>query len=184
MNRLQDPHCEVALEALEPYLDGDLPPAEAARLREHLECCPDCAAELELAARIQRELRSLPELDCPPEVLERVRRTGRGEVVPFAPRRFAAGFRIAAAAAVLALAVGGGILFLHVQRQTERPTPQEIAQATREARFALAYLGKVTRRASLGVRDEVFEKRLVAPAVRSVSRSLGGPPAEQSKKEL
>src|SRR4030095_5011266 len=56
----QELRCDEALEILEAYLDGDLPAAEASRVREHLERCPACAAELELAGRIQRELRSLP----------------------------------------------------------------------------------------------------------------------------
>jgi anti-sigma factor RsiW len=177
MNRIDhELGCAEALEILEPYLDGDLPAAAAAGLRRHLERCADCAAELELAGKIQSELRSLPQLDCPPEVVERVRRAGGGVVVPFAPRRFASGLRLAAAAAVLALAVGGGALFLHVQRQADRPSPAEVAQATREARLALAYVGKVTRRAGLDVRDEVLVERLLTPAARSVSQSLAGTP--------
>jgi anti-sigma factor (TIGR02949 family) len=167
-----DLRCEEALELLEPYLDGDLSPAGASRLRAHLERCPSCAAELDLAAKIQRELRALPELDCPPEVLERVLRAGRGEVVPFQPRTRAAGLRIAAAAALVALTVGGGALFLYLQRPSSQPTPEQIAQATAEAKLALAYIGKTTRRASLDLRDDVLQKRLVLPATRSVSRSL------------
>lgn len=177
MNRTDDDlRCEEALELLEPYVDGDLSPREAARLRFHVERCGSCAAELELATRIQRELRSLPELECPPEVLERVHRAGRGGVVPF-PSRPHPGLRIAAAAAVLALTVGGGALFLHVQRQPSQPTPEQIAQATAEAKLALAYFGKATRRASLDLRDDVLQKRLVLPATRSVSRSLDGIPS-------
>jgi anti-sigma factor RsiW len=174
--------CEEALDLLDPWLDGDLPPEEAGRLRAHLDRCPACAAELALAGRIQRELRALPQPDCPPEVIQRVVRTGRGEVVPFPqPSRLT---RIAAAA-VLALAVGGGSLFVHLQQQRQDQANRErIAEATREARFALAYLGKVTRKAGLGVRDEVLEKRLVIPAARSVSRSLGEIPAAEPRKEL
>src|SRR5882757_5055848 len=92
--------CEEALDLLDPYLDGDLQPDEARRVREHLDRCPACAAELSLARRVQGELRALPQPECPPELLARVVRQGRGEVVPFpsasrSPRR-----RIAAAAAV------------------------------------------------------------------------------------
>ena len=171
-------HCEEALDWIEPYLDGDLPEDEAARLRGHLAACTACAAELELAARIQSELRSLPQLDCPPEVLERVRQEGRGDrarVVPFKPRHMvrAIGPRLAAAAAVLALAVGGGALFFQIQRPSDQPSPEQIAQATAEAKLALAYLGKATRRASAGLQEEVLAKRLVAPATRGISRSLG-----------
>jgi anti-sigma factor RsiW len=178
--------CEEALDLLDPWLDGDLPPEEAGRLRAHLDRCPACAAELALAGRIQRELRALPQPDCPPEVIQRVVRTGRGEVVPFpSPSRRMTRLRIAAAAAVLTLAVGGGSLFVHLQHQRQDQADRErIAEATREARFALAYLGKVTRKAGLGVRDEVLEKRLVIPAARSVSRSLGEIPAAEPRKEL
>lgn len=180
--------CEEALDLLEPYLDGDLTPEEADRLRAHLAGCPACAAELALAGRIQRELRALPQPDCPPEVIQRVRTAGRGEVVAFAQSR-PLRLRIAAAAAVVALAVGGGALFLHLQplqRPGDRPSPAQVAQATREARLALAYLGKVTRKAGLDVRDEVLDKRLVIPAARSVSRSLGEipAPAAEPRKEL
>lgn len=182
-----DLRCDEAREILEPYVDGDLPPAEGSRLGEHLERCPSCAAALELATRIQRELRNLPQLDCPPELVERVRQAGFGEVVPFRSRHRATGLRLAAAAAMLALAVGGGALFLHFQQRTDRPSPDEIARATQEARLALAYFGKVTRRASLDLRDEVLDKRLVAPATRSVSRSLAEIPESvsgQSAKEF
>jgi anti-sigma factor RsiW len=180
-----DLSCEEALDLLEPYLDGDLSPGEADRLQGHLGNCAACAAELALAGRIQRELRALPQPDCPPEVIERVVRAGRGEVVPF-PASRPLRLRIAAAAAVVALAVGGGSLFVHLQRQRDRPSPEQVAQATREARFALAYLGKATRRAGFDVRDEVLQKRLVIPTTRSVSRSLNEipSPAAEPRKEF
>ena len=169
--------CADASDSIEPYLDGDLPPREADRLRQHLESCAACAAERALAERIQRELRSLPQLDCPPEVIERVVRAGRGEVVPFPGRKEPLRWRIAAAAAVVAMTVGGGSLFVHFQHQRE----QQVAQATQEARFALAYLGRATHKAGLDVRDEVLQKRLVIPTTRSVSRSLSDLPNEPRK---
>jgi anti-sigma factor (TIGR02949 family) len=181
MNRPHDAlPCEEALDLLDPYLDGDLPPGEMDRVRRHLDGCPACAAELALAARIQRELRALPQPDCPPEVIERVRQAGRGEVVPFPSRERAPRWRIAAAAALVVLAVGGGALGVHIQHV--RQQQEQVAQATREARLALAYFGKVTRKAGLDVRDEVLEKRLVAPVARSVSRSLGN--TDETRKEL
>jgi len=183
MNRPHDAlPCEEALDLLEPYLDADLPPGEMDRVRRHLEACSACAAELSLAARIQRELRALPQPDCPPEVIERVRRAGRGEVVPFPARERAPRWRIAAAAALVALAVGGGALGVHIQHV--RQQQEQVAQATREARLALAYFGKVTRKAGLDVRDEVLEKRLVVPVARSVSRSLGTADDAEPRKEL
>lgn len=172
--------CEDALDFLEPYLDGDLPPQEADRLREHLGSCAACAAELALAGRIQSELRSLPQLDCPPEVIERVVRRGRGEVVPFPGRKEPLRWRIAAAAAVVALTLGGGSLFVHLQNQRFQ-RERQVAQATREARFALAYLGRATHKVGLDVRDEVLQKRLVILTTRSVSRSPSDLPDEPRK---
>ena len=181
--------CDEARELLEPWLDGDLPAGEAARVRAHVDRCAGCAAELDLAARIQRELRSLPQHDCPPEVLQRVLDTGRGgrggrgEVVPFEPRRRARtgavqGFRIAVAAALLAAIVGGLSFLIPERPPASHPSPAEVAQATREARLALAYVGRVTRRAGLDLRDEVLRQRLIDPTTRSV-RGLGAFPTEQ-----
>jgi anti-sigma factor (TIGR02949 family) len=175
--------CDEVGDLLEPYLDGDLPPDEADRVRAHLADCPACAAELALADAIQRELRSLPQLDCPPEVLARVREAGRAEVVPLVPRltrRQEAPRRRWLPAAVTGLAAAllltiGGLTYRqlgHSVSSPAEPSPAEVARATEEARFALAYIGKVNRQAGLGLRDEVFEKRLVAPAAESVSRSL------------
>lgn len=184
MNRIEDTllcnHCDDALDLLEPYVDGDLPRETAERLRVHLESCRSCAAELALAQRIQTELRALPQLDCPPEILERVRSQG-AEVVPFRPRRTGLPLSVAAAAATLALALGGGALFVHFQQpsqQPRQPSATEIAQATAEARYALAYIGRVSRRTGLDLRDDVLARRLVRPATRSLSLSLGVAPGE------
>jgi anti-sigma factor RsiW len=159
MNR-KDPalRCEEALELLEPLLDGDLPPREEERLQTHLEGCASCAAELDLAGAVQRELRSLPLHDCPPEVLEKVRSAG-GEVVPFRP--WLSRFRVAAAAALLAVAIGAGAFFARPVRQG--PDPEEVAQATAEARYALAYIGKVSRQTGLELRDDVLRRHLGEP---------------------
>ncbi|HSK78359.1 MAG TPA: zf-HC2 domain-containing protein [Thermoanaerobaculia bacterium] len=159
MNR-KDPalRCEEALELLEPFLDGDLPPQEEERLRVHLEGCASCAAELDLAGAVQRELRSLPLHDCPPEVLEKVRSAG-GAVVPFRPRL--SRFRVAAAAALLAVAIGAGAFFARPVHQG--PDPEEVARATAEARYALAYIGKVSRQTGLELRDDVLRRHLGEP---------------------
>lgn len=177
--------CDEIREILEPYLDGDLSAAETEGVRVHLEGCQACAKELALAVTIQNELRALPQLDCPPEVLARVREAGRGQVVPFRGRpRAWRTFQTAAAAAALALTVGAGYL-LH-QRTPAGPSPAEVSRATAEARFALAYLGKVNRKAGLELRDDVFDRRLVAPVTQSVSRSLDafGPEAAGSTQEV
>ena len=48
-------------ERLNEYLDGALPPGEAAALRAHLAGCPDCAARLAGLARVFAALSDLPD---------------------------------------------------------------------------------------------------------------------------
>ena len=174
MMRTDEPlRCDEALDLLEPFLDGELTPEEDERLRRHLAGCAACAAELAFSRRVQAGLRALPQPDCPPELLARVLEAGRGEVVPFPARARTIHQRFAAAAAVAALAVGGGALFLHsqqLQQRAEARQAQQVAEATREARLAFAYIGKATRKAGLDVRDEVLQKRLVLPAAQALSR--------------
>jgi anti-sigma factor RsiW len=138
--------CEEALDLLEPSLDGELASGEESRLRSHLAGCPACAAELALAARIQRELRALRPV----------------AVLPFPPRRgVARPARLLAAAAMLVLTIGGGLYFEHVRpRPAASPSPEEIARATAEARFALAYVGRVSRHTGLDLRDGILRRRM------------------------
>lgn len=189
-NTGESTYCDEVREILEPYLDGDLPRDEAERVRTHVAACAACAAELALAEAIQRELRALPQLDCPPAVLERIRAAGppAAEVVPIrrtwqlSPASRAG--RIASIAAALALTVGG-TAFLLQPKAPAQPSAEEIARATEEARFALAYLGQINRKAGLELREDVFEKRLVAPAAENVSRSLEAlPRASGSSQEV
>jgi anti-sigma factor RsiW len=170
--RPDDEPCAAISPLLEPYLDGELSAAEALRVREHVARCASCAEELRLATAIAGGLRALPELDCPPAVLKRVRdEAGAARVLP---RGLPGRPRFLALAAALAGLLLGATLLSHLLRSPEppSPTPREIGQATAEARFALAYVGRVSRRAGLDLKDEVLPRHLVAPAARTLSRSL------------
>jgi anti-sigma factor RsiW len=184
--RLDD--CAAVLPLLEPYLDGELSPAEIAKLREHLARCPACAAELRLAETLLAGLRDLPELDAPPTVLLRVRaaameKPDQAEVLPFERtppklRQQTPSVRFAALAAALVLTLLSVLLLVELRssRSPQQPTAAtaaDIARATAEARYALAYVGRASRRAGLTLKDEVLPEHLVAPAARSLSRSLG-----------
>lgn len=110
-------------------LDEDVvPPAGAARLREHLAACPDCAAVRSELAALRRELRELPDPGPMPEdvaaridaailavsreTADALGETRRGTAAPAGnPRRYRrAAFALAAAAAVAVLGVGGALL--------------------------------------------------------------------------
>ena len=171
--------CTEVLEQLEAYVDGELDGAGAASIEAHLEACPACAAEHRLAAAVRRELRALPELDATPAVLREIAwETQRARFG--APVRRRAWMGLAAALAAVAL---GASLWWGALRQappTEPPpagvpeagNPAAVARATAEARYALAYLNRIHRRAGLKLRDDLFVDRLARPATRGLARSL------------
>ena len=184
---LETMSCEDLLESLEEYLDAELAPAATAAFQDHLAGCPACAAEHRLAMAVRRELRALPELDTPSSVLVKVqhdlahdltrKRFQKPRHRPPATRHW-----MSLAAAVLAAAVIATGMWLE-PRFREAPSTQdlattdateaaEIARATEEARFALAYMNQITKRASLKLRDDVLIERVAAPTVRSLTRTL------------
>jgi anti-sigma factor RsiW len=148
--------CDAALEWIDPSLDGELAAAEEARLRDHLAGCPSCAAEMDLAVKIQRELRALAPVR-------------RGVVVPIArPARPAGAGRGLLMAAMLVLTLGGTVFLAQirvrpagsVQVAAKPATAEDVTRATAEARYALAYIAKVSRHTSLDLRDGILRRRL------------------------
>lgn len=184
--------CVGVLEHLEAFVDGDLVAAEAAAIEDHLEGspgggqvghCPACVAEHRLASAVRRELRALPELDAPPAVLREITRSAQRarfrKPSRRVPTRRRAWTRLAAA--MLATVMLGAALWWGIPRQAPaEPSaiadPARVAQATAEARYALAYLTRVNRRAGLKLRDDLFVDRVAKPAARGLSRSLSPHP--------
>jgi anti-sigma factor RsiW len=149
--------CDETPDLIELALDGELTAAEGARLEAHLAACRSCGREMALALRIRRELRAL--------------QPAAARVVPFpqsSGRHSSA--RLALAAALLGLTVGGAIVLEQIRVRPAPPArPQaassaEVAQATAEARYALAYVGKVGRHAGLDLRDGLLRRRLSSAA--------------------
>ncbi len=178
--------CTDLLERLEAHVDGDLAAAEVAEVEAHLEDCPACTAEYRLAAVVRRELRALPELAAPPAILSEItreverarfrgpRRMARRGVRPVPGHRRPVWASLAAAlfaAVVVAASLWRGPLTLPGEL-TATADPAVVARATEEARYALAYLTRVNRRAGLKLRDDLFVDRLARPSADSLSRSL------------
>jgi len=99
--------CDEALDAIEPIAAGELTPD--GRIADHLATCPNCAAALESARRLERMLQARPVPRPAPQftsrTLARVRRV-RWRTEQFLD----VGFNVAIAAIVLA--VGGGAWIL------------------------------------------------------------------------
>lgn len=60
--------CNELVEIVTDYLDGTLPPAELARLRDHLMSCDGCQAHIEQMRATVRVLRSEPEEQASPQL--------------------------------------------------------------------------------------------------------------------
>jgi anti-sigma factor RsiW len=60
--------CNELVEIVTDYLDGTLPPAELARLHDHLSSCDGCQAHVEQMRATVRVLQSEPEEQGSPEM--------------------------------------------------------------------------------------------------------------------
>ncbi len=177
MKRPSETSCEAALEQLEAFVDGDLAAVEAAVVEAHLSGCGDCTAEHALALAVRRELRAFPELDAPSAVLAEISRGAERARFRRRVRVWQRPVRTRAVAAVFAaLVIGAGLWWGRLlQAPVEHPPLADaaaVAQATEEARYALAYLTRVHRRAGLKLRDDLFVERVARPSARSLARSL------------
>lgn len=173
--------CCAAEPLLEAYVDGELAGSERAALETHLERCPGCAEELELARRIGSELRSLPRMACPPAVTRAVfehaaARRPLGERL----RGFWSDRRVWQPAVAFVLLAAVAVAYW---REAGAPSPAppppapaayseaEIAQAEAEVKLALAYIGEISDRARETIGVEVGD-RLVEPFSRSIAGAL------------
>lgn len=172
----EDRGCGWVERSLDAWLDRELDATTTSQIRSHLDRCPRCAAQARLAAEIRQELGALPELDAPRPIVDSIlARTSR------TPERhhpwsglFGALARPAWVAVAVALLILGIGLILVRSPSTPPldPNAAAVAQATAEARFALAKAGLLTRRAGQVVRDRAFRDQIILPAQRGLNRSL------------
>ncbi|MCL5058615.1 MAG: zf-HC2 domain-containing protein [Actinobacteria bacterium] len=59
---------KCSVEALQAFLDGELPPVETKEIRRHLGCCPACRQELSRLRLLWLELEQDEETEAPPEL--------------------------------------------------------------------------------------------------------------------
>ena len=118
--------CEVCLELLEEYLDGELPQQEGGHVGEHLNACSDCSAsfaeltvEQELFARYDREVA------VPPFLWTRIAAHTVDESIENGwYKRILATFAspVASAIAVLLLAIAVGAVYVISRQPASKPT--------------------------------------------------------------
>jgi anti-sigma factor (TIGR02949 family) len=101
--------CDDAASALDPYVDGELAPDEAATFLQHIDTCPACRQTLEQRRALRRAIRRVPYRQAP----ERLR-----TAVATAPRRRRSIQPLLAWAAMLLLGVSLGAAGVVLARRT------------------------------------------------------------------
>jgi anti-sigma factor RsiW len=116
--------CETWAEKLDAYLDGELAPAEARALGEHLRGCGGCAAESLSRVQQKRAVQAAGQRFTPdPAFRARIQKS----IAPRRPSRWK-GFWFPALAGAMALLIVGAIsLHLNRERKGERQLLSELA---------------------------------------------------------
>ncbi len=184
--------CAQVDDWLESYADGDLNANQQLEVEEHLRACSACRAELDAVRSLAFELRSMPTLECPDEVVANVLASTRtqstvaseGEASRFRPAVSSVSRQhtwLRAAAAILVLSAGliAGLWLLQEapkasQRQANQTSDThsraELEQAHEDLQIALAYFGGIAEKAGLVLRDDVIADQVVRPTRRALSR--------------
>jgi len=116
----KEKECELVRPLLTAYAEGDISEADKEQVEQHIAMCEDCKEELGRERKLQELLNSLPELEAPRYLRQRI--YASIERRPIFLRRIAIGFTTLAAAASL-------IFFaLPIHHPTTSPTTPAVAQ--------------------------------------------------------
>lgn len=130
--------CDDVQHLLERYLDGAFDADETAAIESHLQGCASCRAARDLALDVQNGLRDLPRLEPSRPLDRRVRRQqwqGRAALAVLA-------------AGLMAVAAGA------IHWRLSQPSPDEVAQAVAETRYAFSKIAEISRDAGLAPAQE------------------------------
>ncbi|MFQ5628005.1 MAG: zf-HC2 domain-containing protein [bacterium] len=164
-------------ELLEAYLDNALADDEKQLVSSHLQACDSCQIEHRFAQQVAQSLRKLPAKPCPQLVSEAVIAAAKKEhaglwqnlVSAWRQRFLKPAWRPVLATAAIAVLVILATLTLDRQKpQTPQISPDELARVELDVKWTLAYLGNLSKKTGLSVRDKVIEPEVVAPLYRAL----------------
>lgn len=173
--------CDDVLERVEAFVDSDLPPDEAVAVEAHIYRCQPCAEEVEFAREMQASLRSCHKMQCPDRVVEavyqhiglqeqpantQISRPPLWETV----RQWFSSPRMIPALGMAVVAVVAAVLLL--KPNAVEHSDAEVAEATRQVEWTLAYLGSVNERVTAVATGTAVQPYVVEPVQRAVETAL------------
>ena len=159
---------------LEAFLDGTLPPEEAALMAHLLDEEEGLGEAFLLAERVKTALNDLPSYHYPTHLTDQVLAQARRRPGAYGLRSFWQQFQALDRGMLrpaLALATFVAVVFLGglFGRQPAQTSAQaEVDQATLEVKWALAYLSEVGRQTGTSVRKVALEPHVMIPAQKTV----------------
>ncbi len=162
---------------IDAYLDGDLTIAERERFERLLAEDDRCAKEVALAERIRNEFHLIPEMLCPPyvvqAVLDQTHKADRQEGFAAWSTRIAEWLHAVwqpslAMGLLLAIVVSGAL----IGRPAQPAASDEVAYALAEVKWTLAYLSDVGKQTGESVRRDVLEAHVVQPVYNALGLDI------------
>jgi anti-sigma factor RsiW len=172
--RVDSERCTEVLERLDAWIDGDMGETEAAAIQAHIDGCESCQRERRLAEEVLAELRAMPRFEVPERVLRAVAKETRPGVMERIRSFFEGAVHrpLPAVAMVVVVVLMVVVVFPWHSRSVPEYSDQEISRAADDLRLAFAYVGDITRRAELRVKERVFDESVAAQTMRGVRRSF------------
>lgn len=159
--------CDPYIQLISASIDGALTPDEVRKLEQHLSVCPQCRALERDLKQIHDTLSSLPDVQAPAGLKEKIMEAIEADNVTPLPVKTTSGRvkktsrrwkTLASAAAVLALVILGSRSFL----------PGTGSSAPEAARFSLQSTGDAGTESAAGADKSVIVTTLASPAPQAV----------------
>ncbi len=169
--------CHEVMDRFDSYLDGDLDVSTTVRFEQHLNSCPDCAAEHAVAKHMSQAFGEIALESCPDDLYYRAvasskaSRNGqadRSTVTGPRPTRIIRWKALALAATVLIMLGLGSLPYLLNRSQADF-SAEEIAQARRDVEFALSLVSDAGRETGVFLQNDILNDEVIQPIQRTIT---------------
>ena len=175
MNR----RCEDMQSLFDLYMNGGLSRKQRTILEDHLASCDECRHALAGERDIAEALRTLPLVECPDRVVERIERSlfPMAEVHRKPSGRRRHGFQWATVSVGLAAAAVAVLMLVEplgekAELAQEEFTEEQIQEARQKAKWSLSYIADVMNQKEKEVIENVFLKDLPTNVRKSIKHSI------------